>query len=114
VFSPQVIDVYHASQYLEQVMVELGWSEQVRLDERRRWLRGKVNAAEWLPSYLPPASLPRSWTAEALPAIGYLEVRASKMAYRDFKARGWPIGSGQVEGMNKHVIGSRMKRYGRH
>lgn len=111
---PQVIDVYHASQYLEQVMVQLGWSEEVRLDERQRWLRGEVNAAEWLPSYVPPASLRRSWTAEALQAIGYLEARASKMAYRDFKARGWPIGSGQVEGMNKHVIGSRMKRSGRH
>ena len=73
---PQVIDVFHASQYLEQVMLELGWSE------------------------------------EARSAIQYLEQRADRMDYPAYKARGWPIGSGQVEGMNKHVIGARMKRSG--
>jgi len=62
---PQVIDVFHASQYLEQVMLELGWSE------------------------------------EARSAIQYLEQRADRMDYPAYKARGWPIGSGQVEGMNK-------------
>jgi len=73
---PQVIDVFHASRYLEQVMLELGWS------------------------------------AEARSAIQYLEQRADRMDYPAYKGRGWPIGSGQVEGMNKHVIGARMKRSG--
>ena len=46
---PQVIDVFHASQYLEQVMLELGWSA----EERRRWLRGEVAGGEWLGTLLP-------------------------------------------------------------
>ena len=36
------------------------------------------------------------------------------MAYKELKMRGLPVGSGQVEGMNKSVIGSRLKRSGMH
>lgn len=35
------------------------------------------------------------------------------MDYASFKEQGFPIGSGQ-EGMNKYVIGSRLKRSGMH
>jgi len=111
---PQVIDVFHASQYLEQVMLELGWSEEERAEERRRWLRGEVAGGEWLGTYCPPPTAPerQSWSEEARSAIQYLEQRADRMDYPAYKDRGWPIGSGQVEGMNKHVIGARMKRSG--
>jgi hypothetical protein len=34
------------------------------------------------------------------------------MNYPAFKAEGYPIGSGQVEAMNKNVIGNRLKRSG--
>lgn len=44
----------------------------------------------------------------------YLETRLEHMDYPGYKAKGWPIGSGQVEGMNKNVIGNRMKRSGMH
>lgn len=44
--------------------------------------------------------------------MNYLQERADRMNYKDYKARGWPIGSGQVEGMNKSVIGKRMKQSG--
>jgi hypothetical protein len=109
----QVIDVFHATQYLEQVMVELGWSDQERLLERGIWLRGEANAEEWINTFCPPDSPGRlHWSAPAKTAIDYLEQRAHRMAYKKFKAKGWPIGSGQVEGMNKHVIGARMKRSG--
>ena len=43
----------------------------------------------------------QSWSEEARSAIQYLEQRADRMDYPAYKARGWPIGSGQVEGMNK-------------
>jgi hypothetical protein len=36
------------------------------------------------------------------------------MDYPVFKAKGYPIGSGQVEAMNKNVIGNRLKRSGMH
>jgi len=57
--------VFHASRYLEQVTLALGWSE------------------------------------EARSAIQYLEQRADRMDHPACKAQGWPIGAGQVEGMNK-------------
>ena len=34
------------------------------------------------------------------------------MDYADFKALGYPIGSGVIEGAAKSIIGSRMKRSG--
>jgi hypothetical protein len=34
------------------------------------------------------------------------------MNYFDFKERGYPIGSGQIEGANKSLIDARMKRGG--
>ncbi|GIW31746.1 MAG: hypothetical protein KatS3mg071_1920 [Meiothermus sp.] len=66
------------------VMQQLGWSEVERRQERALWLR----------TYRPPPTAPE------------------RMHYPAYRARGWPIGSGQVEGMNKHVIGARMKRSG--
>ncbi len=53
-----------------------------------------------------------SWSDDAKTAANYLLSRQDKMAYKTYKARGWPIGSGQIEGMNKSVIGKRMKQSG--
>lgn len=105
---PQIIDVFHARQYLERVMVQLGWSEGERAEERGRWLRGEVDAAEWLCTYSPPPTAPEGqrWSEEASTARQYLEGRADRMRYPTYKARGWPIGSGQ------HGKGARMKRSG--
>jgi hypothetical protein len=44
--------------------------------------------------------------------LQYLETRLDQMDYFDFKQRGYPLGSGQIEGANKSVIGARMKRGG--
>lgn len=111
---PQVIDVFHAVQYLETVLVAAGWSEAEREVERRAWMRGEVNVEEWLSTSLPPEAKRAGWDEEARKALAYLQARARRMAYRDYKAPGWPIGSGQVEGMNKAVIGHRLKRSGMH
>jgi hypothetical protein len=113
---PQIIDVFHSSQYLDQIMVQLGWSETERNYERTLWLAGQISATQWLKTFCPPPTAPQrlSWTQEAQTAIQYLEQRANRMNYPDYKTKGWPIGSGQIEGMNKHVIGSRMKRSGMH
>lgn len=109
---PQVIDVYHACNYLDTLMQELGWSETERQQTRRSWQRGEVNAGDWLDEYVPRREVRGHWSQEAHTALNYLEERATRMHYRDYKARGWPIGSGQVEGMNKSVIGKRMKQSG--
>jgi hypothetical protein len=53
-----------------------------------------------------PASEERT-TAQA-----YLTARREQIAYRDFVARGWPIGSGCVESAHKGVVQARLKGRG--
>lgn len=108
----RILDVYHATLYLEKVLLAMGWAEAEREAERRLWLRGEVNARDWLRDFLPPPSIWLQWPMEAQAALRYLEQRLDHMNYRDYKAEGWPIGSGQIEGANKSVIGGRMKRGG--
>jgi hypothetical protein len=111
---PHVIDVYHSSSYLDTVMTAMAWSEHERQQERRSWLRGEICARTWLQRYLPVPTMRSKWPPEAHVAVRYLEARLEHMDYPDYRAKGWPIGSGQVEGMNKNVIGNRMKRSGMH
>lgn len=42
----------------------------------------------------------------------YLTTRRSQIAYRDFVARGWPIGSGCVESAHKGIVQARLKQRG--
>ena len=109
-----ITDVYHAAEYLDMVMVALGWDESTRQAHRREWYRGEVNARDWLQLYLPEPEVWLNWDETAKTALSYIDSRLDSMDYASFKKKGFPIGSGQVEGMNKHVIGSRMKRSGMH
>jgi hypothetical protein len=114
----RILDVYHATLYLEKVMLAMQWTETEREAERRLWLRGEVNARDWLRDFLPQPQVWLQWPTEAQAALRYLEQRLDHMEYRNFKEKGWPtcapegIGSGQIEGANKSVIGARMKRGG--
>lgn len=106
-----ILDVYHSSSYLETVMVALDWSDARRSAERFAWLEGLWAARDWLQLHLPEKINP-AWTPEAKTAVAYLRSRVQMMDYPIYKKRGWPIGSGQIEGMNKQVIGGRMKNSG--
>ena len=88
----------------------MAWPEAEREAERRLWLRGEVNARNWFSVYLPPPQVCSQWSAEAKSALCYLQQRLDNMDYKDYKVKGWPVGSGQIEGANKSVIGARMKR----
>jgi hypothetical protein len=109
-----IIDVYHSSSYLDTIMQTLGWSEAQRLQTRRSWLRGEIAATQWLHYHLPDPRVWLVWDDSSQIALRYLEERQQSMNYPSYKARGLPIGSGQVEGMNKSVIGYRMKQSGMH
>ena len=109
----QVIDVYHALEYAGLIMKFLGWSEAEQMMERKLWCQGKVNVRDWITEFAPVARA-KGAIEDVLTAIEYLESRASRMAYLTLLRSGLPIGSGQIEGMNKNVIGSRMKRSGMH
>ena len=109
-----VLDVFHAVGYLDTVMECLGWDETLRLNERRAWLRGECDAAQWLTTFLPNADVRTGWSEAGCTAARSLLDRVDQMHYPSYRAHGWPIGSGQIEGANKSVIGHRMKRAGQH
>lgn len=44
----------------------------------------------------------------------YLRNQAPHMAYDQYAAAGYPLGSGAVESANRHVVGARTKQAGRH
>jgi len=46
--------------------------------------------------------------------LAYLEKREAQLAYPQFVAEGWPIGSGMVESANKLVVEDRLKGAGMH
>lgn len=104
-----ILDVYHTSEYLEKLMLGLGWDELRRSTTRASLLRGEVDVRTWLNlNVLTPLGL----TGEARVAFGYLERQAEldHTRYPAFKAEGIEvIGSGQVEGANKSLVGARLK-----
>lgn len=110
----RITDVYHAAQYLDTVMQAMNCDEDVKTQHRREWVCAQVNARDWLERHLPHPDIWLAWSEAAQTALNYLETRLDSMDYAHFKAQGYPIGSGQVEGMNKAVIGHRMKRSGMH
>lgn len=110
----RITDVYHAVDYLDTLMQALGWDEPTRQAQRCDWFRGSTNARDWLRQHLPNPEAWLTWDEPALTALNYLESRLDSMDYALFTHKGYPIGSGQIEGMNKSVIGNRLKRSGMH
>ncbi len=114
----RILDVYHAVEYLERLLVYWQWDEADRLQERRRWYRGEVNGslrlAELKEGLKEGLSEPATWSYEAQTDYAYLQTHAARgeLEYAHFKEQGWPIGSGQIEGANKSVINARMDRGG--
>ena len=113
-----LLDVYHAVEYLDEVLKELGLVEEERLKERKNWLKGKVDGKEYLKGLRKDLELsvePKAvWSDKGKVAWKYLHKQAERGAleYIKYKEAGWDIGSGQIEGYNKWAIGQRMKGSG--
>lgn len=106
-----ILDVYHASASLERLMLGLGWTDEQRLEERRRLCRGEVDARSWLNWWVRPTARDKL-DGDGLEALVYLERQAEleHTRYPAFRVAGLVvIGSGEVEGANKSVIGARLK-----
>ena len=109
----RILDVYHASQYLDTLMKALGYDDAHRQAHRASWCRGDINARVWLKQHVWDKQLDSStWSQEARSALEYLDKRLDQMDYWSFRQKGYPIGSGAIESANKSVIGARMKRAG--
>ena len=106
-----ILDVFHASSYFETLMLGLGWSGEQRLKERSALLRGELDVFAWLNWNV--TSLQRAnLKDDALKAFSYLDKQSDLLhtTYPRFKKLGLEvIGSGEIEGANKSVIGSRLK-----
>ena len=99
----RILDVYHALDYLDKIMKALTFSETQRIFHRCQWFKGEVNARNWLEEYLPLPKHRSKWSEDTQTALTYLNKRVDQMDYADFKSKGYPIGSGQIEGANKAV-----------
>ncbi len=99
-------------------------SERVWALGRARFGDGTPETAAWVDAQLgrlargEAAALAEEW--RALPCrgeaaavrdeqAGYLANQAPRMRYAEYRAAGWDIGSGMVEGACKHLIGAREK-----
>jgi hypothetical protein len=115
-----LLDVFHAVSYLDKVLTALGLSDEQRSHERRCWLRGEVDGCCYLQDLQAQFNLTDAvkgqWETEVLEAWRYLTKHAAlgALAYQSFKAQGWVIGSGQIEGYNKWAILERMRASGMH
>jgi hypothetical protein len=108
-----ILDVFHASSYLETLMLALGWDEALRTRTRQDLLRGDLDMQRWL-NMLSPTERTQL-DDEAQKALRYLEKQAAldHTTYPKFKHEGIEvIGSGQVEGANKAVFSQRLKLSG--
>ena len=99
-----------------------------------RWGAGTAATSAWLGKYLhelkhgdpdrvlqalralPMARAPQPAEARAVQqqALQYLAARRAQLAYAQFQAAGYPIGSGVVESANKLVVEARLKGSGMH
>jgi hypothetical protein len=109
----EVLDWYHAVEHL--------WAA-----GKDRWGEGSAPAREWV-----EARKQELWEGRVeavLAALGgeaaetesqtvasevhYFETNQDRMRYAEFRAQGYPIGSGTVESACKRVIGARLKQAG--
>ena len=100
----EILDYYHASQHLWEVA-------------RALFGRDTPEAAAWAAPLArrlrDEAAAPDPVAADVLRRErAFFRTNAARMAYPDFRARGFPIGSGAVESAARHVVQARMKRPG--
>lgn len=84
--------------------------------QRERLLAGDAEAVCQAVTELPVTQAPNPVEAyTVMRQVGtYLRERVPQLAYADFRAAGYPIGSGAVESANKRVVETRLKGAGMH
>jgi hypothetical protein len=113
-----VLDIIHASEYLWDAANTLLGEDH---PERTAWVRGHL--ADVLAGQTPTV-ITALETAAADPActatqrqavrrtVGYYQRNLPYMRYDEYLARGWPIGTGVVEGACGHLVKDRMQQAG--
>jgi len=113
-----VLDIIHASEYLwESANALLGETH----PERTAWVRGHLaqilsgQTAAVIAALSQEATAPHRTATQVQvvrKTIGYYTRNLPYMQYDAYLARGWPIGTGVVEGACGHVVKDRMEQAG--
>jgi len=111
----EVLDVYHASQYLSATIATcrtMPKAQRHALYKRlRHALRHQTDGVEVVQEAL--RALATTHRSKAIPrALGYVETHAHRMRYVTLETRQLPIGSGQVESAVRRVVNLRFKAPG--
>jgi hypothetical protein len=113
-----VLDIIHASEYLWDVAnAVLGERHPARPAWMRRHLEhllaGQTSALiAALQTAAADPALTTSQRAVVHKAVGYYQRNRPYMRYDEYLARGWPIGTGVVEGACGHLVRDRMEQAG--
>jgi len=108
----RVLDFPHAVEYLTRASHEAHGAGTAATSE---WIGQQAHALKHVgpaPVLTALRALPDGHQRDA--ALGYLEQRLPQLDYPAFRAAGYPIGSGIVEGANKVVVEDRLKGSGMH
>lgn len=111
----EVLDFYHASQYLSETLATCRSlpkaQRQARYKRLRHALRHQADGVEVVLEAL--RTLATTQQGKAIPrALGYVQTHAHRMRYVALEARKLPIGSGQVESAVRRVVNLRFKAPG--
>lgn len=111
----RVLDFPHAVEYLTRASHEALGAGMAATDASRAWLAQQAHTLKHAgpaPVLAALRALPAGEHRDA--ALAYLEPRLPQLQYPTFRAAGYPIGSGIVEGANKVVVEDRLKGSGMH
>jgi hypothetical protein len=111
----RVLDFPHAVEYLTRASHEALGVGMAATPASQAWLAEQAHALKHdgpAPVLAALRALPTG--AHRLAALAYLEPRLAQVQYPTFRAAGYPIGSGLVEGANKVVVQDRLKGSGMH
>jgi len=107
----QIVDWFHAAQYLHKVAEALPWKKEQQQD----WLETqKENLWEGeVDKVIAACEKVASWAPEPVKAlVSYYSHNKERMRYREFREAGYLIGSGTVESACKQLVTLRLKRAG--
>jgi len=111
----RVLDFPHAVEYLTRASHEALGTGTAATDASKAWLARQAHALKHEgpdPVLAALRALPTGQRCDE--ALAYLVPRLPQLQYPTFRAAGYPIGSGLVEGANKVVVEDRLKGSGMH
>jgi hypothetical protein len=110
-----IVDFYHAAEHVAQ-LVDLIHDRHSRPGRRRRKRWVKLLLRGRLDRFLAEAraAFPDSQKEAGAKALAYFEKNRERMRYKEFRNRGYFIGSGVVEAACKTLVAQRLKGSGMH